>query len=71
MQRELNEGSKDNEGRMNKGNTNELFNEVQIENRKGSNVSAHMCKIKDDFQVSLHFEYLQYFLGRPLWFLIL
>ena len=44
---------------------------MKIENRTGSNVSAHMCKIKDDFQVSLHFEYLQYFLGRPLWFLIL
>eukprot|EP00795_Rhopilema_esculentum_P003894 gene3894-15205_t len=50
MQRELNEGSKDNEGRMNKGN-NEVFDEVQIKkNRTGSIVSAHMRKTKDDFQ---------------------
>ena len=69
IQRELNKGSKDNEGDT--GNTNEVFNEVQIKNRTGSNVSAHMRKIKDDFQVSLHFEYLQYFYEFPLWFLIL
>ena len=41
MQREL-KGSKDNEGRMNKGNTNEFFNEVQIENRKAL-MFLHIC----------------------------